>query len=119
MPGADFRGTAGNAGQGIVIADGFQTGSGVSGARTIRNTTVTFDPPSLTTGAFATSSAIPVTGIALGDDIELFPPYGTQGIMFKAVPSSAGNMVINLFNTSASTVDLASGTWGVIVKRRS
>jgi hypothetical protein len=28
MPGADFRGTAGNAGLGIVTADGFATGSG-------------------------------------------------------------------------------------------
>lgn len=81
--------------------------------------TVTFDPPSLTTGAFATSSEIPVAGIALGDRIDLYPPYSTQGIMYQATPSSAGNMIINLSSCSSATVDLASGTWGFVVSRRS
>lgn len=118
MPGADFRGTAGNAGSGVVIADAFQTSSGVSAPKTIVSTTITFDPPSLATGAFAVSSAIPITGVALGDAVELYPPYDTQGVIYQASPSSTGNIKISLINTNTATVDLASGTWGVVVKRR-
>lgn len=111
-----FNSTAG--GDGIVQADKFQTGAGVSAPLVVVSTTVTFDPPSLATGVFATSSEIAVTGIALGDSIELYPPYSTQGIMYQATPSTAGNMIINLTSCAAGTVDLASGTWGVVVKRR-
>lgn len=116
--GVDFRGTAGNEGKGIVTADGFQTTDGVAAPKVVLSRTITFDPPSLATGAFATSSPIAVPGIALGDSIELYPPYTTGGITYQASPSTAGNMVINLFNASAGTLDLASGTWGVVVKRR-
>lgn len=115
MP-TDYRATAG--GDGIVVADAFRTGAGVSAPLVVLSGTVTFDPPSLTTGAFATSSAIPVTGIALGDAIDLYPPYSTQGIMYQASPSSTGNMIINLTSCAAGTVDLASGSWGYVVKRR-
>lgn len=114
--GVDFRATAG--GDGIVIADVFQTGAGVSAPLIVVSTTITFDPPSLTTGAFAESSDIVVTGVALGDAIELYPPYDTQGIMFQASPASAGNITISLTSCASGTVDLASGTWGVVVKRR-
>jgi hypothetical protein len=108
----DFRSTAG--GDGTVIADAFQTAP-----KTVINTTITFDPPSLATGAFAVSSAIPITGVALGDSVDLYPPYDTQGIMYQASPTSAGNIAISLTSCAAGTVDLASGTWGVVVKRRS
>lgn len=116
MP-TDFRSTSG--GDGIVVADAFQTTSGVSTPLVVASGTITFDPPSLTTGAFAVSSAIPVTGVALGDVIELYPPYDAQGIMYQASPSSAGNIKISLTSAAAGTVDLASGTWGYVVKRRS
>jgi hypothetical protein len=112
--GADFRS---NKGKGVVIADGFQTSSGVSEPRTVINTTITFNPPSLTTGAFAEAD-IAVTGVALGDSIELYPPYDMQGIMYQAAPQAADNITIALTSCSTSTVDLASGTWGVVVKRR-
>lgn len=115
MP-TDFSTTAG--GDGIVKADAFQTGAGVSAPLVVLSGTITFDPPSLTTGAFALSSAIPITGIALGDAIDLYPPYDTQGIMYQASPSAAGNMKISLTSAAAGTVDLASGTWGYAVKRR-
>ena len=116
--GVDFRGQGGNAGLGIVTADGFQTGAGVSAPKVIATGAVTFDPPSLATGAFATSSPIAVTGILLSDNIELFPPYSTQGVMYQATPSSTGNMIINLTSCAAGTVDLASGSWGYVVRRR-
>lgn len=116
--GADFRGQGNNAGQGIVVADGFQTGAGVSGPKVILNGTITFDPPSLTTGAFAVSSGITITGVALGDIIELYPPYDVQAIMFQGSPSAANTIKISLTSCAAGTVDLASGTWGYVVKRR-
>lgn len=118
MPGADFRGTAGNSGSGVVIADGYQTGAGVTAPVYVIDTTITFDPPSLTTGAFAVSSGITVTGVALGDAIELYPPYDTQGVIYQASPSAADTIKISLINTNSGTIDLASGTWGVVVKRR-
>lgn len=106
------------AGTGYVTADGFKTGAGVVGPKTILNGTTTFDPPSLTTGAFAISSGITITGVALGDAIELFPPYDVQGIMYQGSPSAANTIVISLTSCASGTVDLASGTWGYVVKRR-
>lgn len=116
--GADFRGQGLNAGKGIVVADAYQTGAGVSGPLIVVSTTITFDPPSLATGAVGVSSGITITGAALGDRVELYPPYDTQGIDAQAVVSAANTIVINLHNRSTGTVDLASGTWGVVVKRR-
>lgn len=116
MP-TDFRGTAG--GDGVVIADEFQTSDGVATPKVVVNTTITFDPPSLTTGAFAVSSGITVTGAALGDAVELYPPYDLQGIIAQAAVSAANTIKISLTSCNTGTVDLASGTWGVVVKRRS
>ncbi|MNW58714.1 hypothetical protein D3C74_365940 [compost metagenome] len=118
MPGVNFQGTAGNAGLGIVVADGFQTTSGITSPKTVVSTTITFDPPSLTTGAFAVSTAITVAGVALGDAIELYPPYDTEGVIYQASPSAANAIKISLINTNSATKDLTSGTWGVVVKRR-
>ena len=84
----------------------------------VASTTITFDPPSLTTGAFAESSGIAVTGVALGDAIDLYPPYDTDGIMYQASPSDVDEIKITLFNGNSGTLDLASGTWGVVVRRR-
>ena len=94
-------------GDGIVEADLFS----------VTTEKITFNPPSLGTGVFATSSAIPVSGVVLGDAIDLHPPYTTQGIIYQASVSTNGNIVINLFNASAGTVDLAEGSWGVSIKR--
>lgn len=116
--GVDFSGTAGNEGNGVVKADGFQVGD-VMASSVVLSGTITFNPPSLATGVFAESSDIAITGVALGDRIDLFPPYDTQGIMYQASPASAGNITISLTSCSSSTVDLASGTWGYEVRRRS
>jgi hypothetical protein len=111
----DFRNSGGT---GVVVADGFQTSSGVSAPKVVLSGAITFDPPSLTTGAFAVSSGIAITGVALGDSIDLYAPYDTQGIMYQASPSAADTIKISLTSAAAGTVDLASGTWGVVVKRR-
>lgn len=105
-------------GTGVVQADIFKGGSGVAVPKVVVSTTVTFDPPSLTTGVFAVSSGITVTGAALGDTIELYPPYDLQGIIAQGAVSAADTIKISLTSCAAGTVDLASGTWGVVVKRR-
>lgn len=106
-------------GTGIVVADGFSTGTGsVTFPKVIVSGTVTFDPPSLATATGAVSTAITVTGVALGDAIELYPPYDTDGVIYQGSPSAANAIKISLYNTNAATKDLASGSWGVVVKRR-
>jgi hypothetical protein len=105
-------------GTGVVQADIFKSGSGVASPKVILSGTITFDPPSLATGAFAVSSGITITGVALGDSIDLYAPYDTQGIMYQASPSAADTIKISLTSAAAGTVDLASGTWGYAVKRR-
>lgn len=118
MPGVDFRGTAGNAGLGIVVADGFSTGANaVAMPEVAVNTAVTFNPPSLTTGAFAEAD-VTVTGVAVGDSIQLFPPYDTQGIIYQGSVASANTVTIALSSCNVGTIDLASGSWGVVAWRR-
>lgn len=117
--GLDIRGQGPNAGNGILYADAISIGSGgVVAPRTVVNTSVTFDPPSLATVTGALSSGITVTGAALGDAVELFPPYDTQGVTAYGFVSAANTIKISLFNPTAGTIDLASGSWGVAVKRR-
>lgn len=105
-------------GTGVVQADVFKNGAGIAAPKTVLSGTITFDPPSLATAAIAVSTGITVTGAALGDHVELYPPYDTQGIAVQAQASAANTIVISLHNRGAGTVDLASGTWGVVVKRR-
>lgn len=115
--GVDFRGQGGNAGLGVVTADAYQTGAGVSAPKVVLSGTVTIDPPSLATGAYAEGD-ITITGVALGDKVDLYPPYDTQGIMFQASPVSANTVTVNWSSCNAGTIDLASGTWGYVVTRR-
>lgn len=77
----------------------------------------TFDPPSMATVTGALSSGITVTGAALGDMVELFPPYDTQGVMAYGFVSAANTIKISLFNPTGGTIDLASGSWGYKVIR--
>lgn len=106
-------------GTGYVEADGFITSSnGAVAPKVVASTVLTFDPPSLATGAFAVSSGLTVTGVALGDEVRLFPPYDTDGVIYQASPSAANTIKISLMNTNAATKDLASGSWGVVVWRR-
>lgn len=112
--GVDYRTKTG---KGIVRADGFSVGS-VTVPKAVASTTITFDPPSLATGAFAVGTGVTVTGAALGDNVELYPPYDTDGVIYQASVSAANTIKISLFNTNAGTKDLASGSWGVVVKRR-
>lgn len=106
-----------NNGKGILKADGVTIGGNAKIPAVVLSGTITFNPVSLTTGAFAESD-VTITGIALGDKIDLFPPYDTQGIIYQASVQAANNVTIALTSCNAATVDLASGTWGYVVTRR-
>jgi len=99
------------------MADGFQSEAGVTAPKVILSGTITIDPPSLTTGAFAEGD-LTLTGVALGDKVDLYPPYDTQGIIYQASVQSADKITVAWTSCNTGTVDLASGTWGYSVTRR-
>jgi hypothetical protein len=78
---------------------------------------VTFNPPSLTTLTGAVSSEIDIDGAELGDRVELFPPYDTEGVIFQGFVSASGKVKISLFNPTGGTIDLDEGDWIVKVVR--
>lgn len=80
--------------------------------------TATIDPASLATVTGAVTSAITVTGAALGDRVELFPPADMQGVMAFGFVSAANAVKVSFFNPTGSTIDLASGTWTIHVIRK-
>lgn len=76
------------------------------------------DPASLATVSGALTAAITVTGAALGDRVELFPPADMQGVMAFGFVSAANAVKISFFNPLGTTIDLASGTWTIHVIRK-
>jgi hypothetical protein len=79
-------------------------------------TLATWDPISLVDGAGETKS-ITVTGAALGDIVLVAPPYDMQDFVFSGYVQAANTVEIRIQNESTATVNLASGTWKVIVLR--
>lgn len=79
----------------------------------------TYDPPSLAAGAIGSPTTVTATGAALGDPIEnLSFSLDTQGVEFLARVSAANTVTIIPRNPTAGTIDLASGTLRVQVRRR-
>ncbi len=77
--------------------------------------TLVFDPPNIVAGSTALSGNITVTGAALGDYVNVAPPYDLQGLMATAYVSAANTVNICINNNTAGAIDLASGTWKVRV----
>lgn len=73
--------------------------------------TITWNPGTISTGAGATSSAITVTGAALGDFAIVAAPYDLTGINAHAYVSAANAVKVQLVNVTGASVTLASGTW--------
>lgn len=111
--GVDYRTKTG---KGIVRADGFQSGN-VLIPKIVASGTITINPPSLSTGAFGEGD-LDLVGVALGDKVDLYAPYDTQGINYQASPQAADKITVSWTSCSTSTVDLASGEWGYTVTRR-
>ncbi|MGI0034278.1 MAG: hypothetical protein ACRD98_00220 [Nitrososphaera sp.] len=76
---------------------------------------VTYNPGSLLDAAGETSAAFSVPGAALGDFVMCAAPYDLQGITVTAYVSAADSVRVRVQNESAATVDLASGSWKLIV----
>lgn len=77
--------------------------------------TAVYDPGNLVDGAGETSGAIAVAGALLGDTVLVYPPYDLQGLTVTGYVSAANTVSIRVQNESGSTVNLASGTWRVVV----
>lgn len=79
----------------------------------------TYDPPSLATGAIGAETTVTVTGAALGDFVENISfSLDTQGVELLARVSAANTVAVIPRNPTAGTIDLASGTLRVHVRRR-
>lgn len=78
----------------------------------------TIDPASMATVTGALTTGITVTGAALGDRVEVFPPYDLQGVMAFGFVSAADTVKISFFNPTGGTIDLASGDWTIHVIRK-
>lgn len=76
---------------------------------------VVWNPGSLADGVGETSAGITVTGAALGDFVIAAAPYDLQDITMSAYVQAANTVEIRLQNEGAATVDLASGTFKVLV----
>jgi hypothetical protein len=77
--------------------------------------TTTWAPGTVTNASGITSSALTVTGAALGDLTIVSAPYDLQGIQATAYVNAANTAVIRLTNLTGASVTLASGTWRVRV----
>ena len=77
---------------------------------------VVWNPPSIANAAIA-NTAVTVTGAALGDSVRVFPPYSLSGLQSTAYVDSANTVQIILGNLTGAAVDLASGTWNVVVQK--
>lgn len=77
----------------------------------------TWDPASMANATGLTSPNFTVTGAAFGDLVDPVAPYTLAGVTATAYVSAANTAVIRLHNGTGAAVNLASGTWSVIVRR--
>ena len=76
------------------------------------------NPANLAAGTGETDTITNVSGASLGDFVLVAPPYDTQGLTVTGWVSAAGTVKIRIQNGTAGAVDLASGTWRVLVLRK-
>jgi len=84
----------------------------------VASVTATVDPASLADGAGATT-AVTVTGAALGDFVLAAAPYDLVDLTVSAYVQAANAVEIRVQNESGSGANLASGTWNILVLRPS
>lgn len=85
------------------------------------DTTVSIIAPALNEcGAAGSGTAVNVamSGAALGDKVEMYPPADLAGLSHSAYVPAAGSITLVLVNTTAGTVTFGTATWGVQVFRR-
>ncbi len=74
------------------------------------------DPASMATTADSTVS-VSLDSVGIGDSIQAVAPYDMQSIIVDCRPSGEGTADLSMYNASAGTVNLASGTWKFIITR--
>lgn len=77
----------------------------------------TINPASLADGAGETHS-VTIAGVNLGDFVLVSAPYDLQDITVTAYVQAQDTVEIRIQNESGSTVDLASGTWRIVVIKK-
>ena len=78
---------------------------------------VAWDAGSIADGDEAAKD-ITITGAALGDYVLVSAPYDLQGITYSGYVRAANAVRIRLQNETGGTIDLASGTWKVVVSKQ-
>jgi len=81
------------------------------------NGSLVWDPGDLIDGAGETSGNIAVTGAAVTDRVEVFPPYSLQAILCMGYVSAVNVVNIRLQNETGGAINLVSGTWKVKVHK--
>jgi hypothetical protein len=79
--------------------------------------TFTWNPGTIANNGGVTSSAVTVTGAALGNLAQVAAPYDLQGLTATAYVNAANAAVVRLQNLTGASVTLASGTWRVRVAK--
>lgn len=79
--------------------------------------TAAWNPASIANGAGLTSPNVAVTGAAFGDAVDICNPINLSGLTATGYVVSAGNVAVRLHNGTGGAVDLANGTWTVVVRR--
>ncbi|MDD3287430.1 MAG: DUF2793 domain-containing protein, partial [Alphaproteobacteria bacterium] len=79
--------------------------------------TFSWNPGTVSSGSGISSSAVTVTGAALGDFAQVAAPYDLQGVMATAYVSAADTVIVRIQNNTGSSVSLASGTWRIRVAK--
>lgn len=80
--------------------------------------TFTYNPGSLVDGAGETYLVTGVVGATLGDFVLVSAPYDLVGITVTGYVQANSVVAIRVQNESTATVDLASGTWRVLVIKK-
>ena len=94
--------------------NGFIAGSGVAITKVL-SATASLDFGSISAVSQA-NLTITVTGAAVGDEVIMaLPAAPAAGIVFNAFVSAANTVTIRASNITASPVDPAAATYGVIV----
>jgi hypothetical protein len=79
--------------------------------------TFVWDPPGVTNATGATSANVTVTGARFGDAVDVAAPYSLQGLTVTGYVAAADTVNVRIHNGTGGAVNLASGTWGVCVRR--
>lgn len=79
--------------------------------------TVVWNPVDLADGD-STSTTVDAAGAVANvlHNVRVFAPYPLQGLIVGGYVSADDQVTITLHNTTGGNVNLASGTWGVVVE---